>query len=322
MTWYNDFGWFELVLVVAFGALYAAFLRRNFIMARRLRSRGRSAWVKFTLRGTYFLLALLALLGPMFGAAQREVKVVGKDVYLAVDLSRSMDAIDIQPTRLAKVKFELKNMVSALNADRIGLIIFSSDAFVQCPLTYDQNALTLFIETLNTGLVPNTGTNFAPALQMAIEKHLDPNNTTLRNQAKVIVLISDGEDFTSKYNAAVDRIEDAGIRLFTLGVGTQAGSPIPTARGMKTDRDGREVTTRLQPDALRALARETGGEYFEITDQVNETRQLIRAIQSIEGELRDTRFVDVAANKYFYFLLAALALILVDALFTIKIIRF
>lgn len=321
MTWYNDFGLFELLLVVAFGVLYAAFLRRNAVMARRLRSRGRSAWVKFTLRAVYFALLVVALLGPMFGAARREVQAVGKDIYLAVDLSRSMDAVDVQPTRLAKVKFELKNMADALSGDRIGLIIFSSDAFVQCPLTYDQNALTLFIETLNTDLVPSTGTDFGPPLEMAIDKHLDPENTTVRNQAKVIVLISDGEDFGEDYDDEVRRIEEAGIRLFTLGVGTQAGSTIPTAAGPKTDREGRPITTRLQPDALRELARRTDGDYYEITDRVNETRQLVRAVQTIEGELRDTRFVDASANKYFYFLVAALALIVVDALFTVRVIR-
>ncbi len=118
----------------------------------------------------------MALLGPAFGEARREVQSVGKDIFLAIDLSQSMNANDVQPTRLEKMKFELKNIVGTFTSDRIGLIIFSSEAFMQCPLTYDQNALNIFIETLHSGLVPNTGTDFGPPLKMALEKLNDENS--------------------------------------------------------------------------------------------------------------------------------------------------
>ena len=320
MTWYNAFGLLELLMLAVFLLLYVAFLRRNFVMSRRLRSKSRSVWVKFFVRSLYFALLIIALLGPSFGAAQREVEAVGKDIYVAVDLSQSMDAIDIQPSRLAKVKFELRNLVDAFASDRIGLIIFSSEAFIQCPLTFDHNALSIFIETLNTSLVPNTGTNFGAPLEVAMEK-LKEEDEAVPNQSKIILLISDGEDFGENTSRAASDVEQAGIKLFTLGIGTPQGSPIPTRRGYKTGPDGSQVITKLDAGSLRDLADQTDGEYFEITDRVNETKQLISAIQEIEGQVRDTRFVDVQANKYFYFLLAALALMVLDGLFTVKIIQ-
>ena len=97
-----------------------------------------------------------------FGETTKEVKSMEKDVFICVDLSQSMNAFDIQPSRIERVKFELKNIIEAFNSDRKGLIMFSNEAFMQCPLTYDNNALALFIQTLNTSLVPNTGTDFAP----------------------------------------------------------------------------------------------------------------------------------------------------------------
>ncbi|SDK18081.1 Ca-activated chloride channel family protein [Catalinimonas alkaloidigena] len=320
MTWYHAFGLTELLMLAVFLLLYVAFLRRNFVMSRRLRSKSRSVWVKFFVRSLYFALMIIALLGPSFGAAQREVEAVGKDIYVAVDLSQSMDAIDIQPSRLAKVKFELRNLVDAFASDRIGLIIFSSEAFIQCPLTFDHNALSIFIETLNTSLVPNTGTNFGAPLEIAMEK-LEDEEGAAPNQSKIILLISDGEDFGENTRTIANDVEKADIKLFTLGVGTPQGSPIPTRRGYKVGPDGAQVITRLDDRSLRDLADQTDGEYFEITDRVNETKQLIGAIQEIEGQVRDTRFVDVQANKYFYFLLAALVLMVLDGLFTVKIIQ-
>src|SRR5688572_6722066 len=114
---------------------------------------------------------------------------------ICVDLSKSMDAYDIQPTRLEKIKHEMKKLVDAFNSDRIGVIIFGSEAFVQCPLTYDQNALGIFIETMNTGLVPVAGTDFGPPLRLALKKLQDEAENAAQAKSKVIILISDGEDF-------------------------------------------------------------------------------------------------------------------------------
>lgn len=240
---------------------------------------------------------------------------------VVLDLSESMNAFDIAPTRLEKVKFELKNIVEAFSSDRIGIVIFSSEAFMQCPLTYDQNALFLFIETLHTGLVPNTGTDFGPGLGMALDKLEDNEGSSIQQKSKVIILVSDGEDFGDETTSMADKIKERGIRLFTLGIGTERGSKIRTRQGFKKDNNGRDVVSKLNDRSLKSLAASTGGQYFEINETHNDVSRLINTIGSIEGEVRDTRQVDVSANKYYYFLGFALFLLLLDGLITMRTIK-
>ena len=319
MTWYQSLSFTEYLFIGLFILLYLLYITRTVQLARRLHTTARSVTLKFLLRSLYFALIIMALLGPSFGASKKEIKAVGKDIYIAVDLSQSMDATDIQPSRLERVKFELQNLVNAFNSDRIGLIIFSSEAFIQCPLTYDQSALSLFIQTLNTNLVPNAGTDFGPPLQMALDRHLDEENTTSQNHAKIIILISDGEDFGEETGDVIGDIENNGIRLFTLGVGTTEGSRIPLGKGgFKKDREGMTVMTKLNSIDLQKLAKKADGDYFEINNRINEVPRLISSIAGIEGQLRDKREIDVSANKYYYFLIVALALIVLDTLITVR----
>lgn len=318
MTWYNSFSGYEILVIAIFIVIYVAFLYRMFRIGKILKISYRALIVKTILRSLYFTLLIVALLGPSFGDTSREVKAIGKDIMICVDLSESMNANDIQPTRLEKIKFELKNLVDAFNSDRIGLIIFSSEAFMQCPLTYDQGALNLFIETLGTGLVPNAGTDFGPPIKMALEKLSGDEATSVQQKSKIIILFSDGEDFGENTLNEVTKIEESGIKLFTFGVGTESGSRIRTNYGFKTDKNGREVFTKLNSKDLKTLAIKTGGKYFEINEGGNDIERLINAINGIEGELKDSRVIDVSSNKYYYFIALALVLICVDLLVGLK----
>ena len=321
MDWLYGLSTFDKILIAVFIVAYGLYFLRLFNISRRLKTRFGGFSFKFILRTLYFALLIIVLMGPSFGESKREVKSVGKDIFLLVDLSESMEATDVQPSRLAKVKFELKNIVEAFSSDRIGIVIFSSEAFMQAPLTYDQNALNLFIETLNTGLVPNAGTDFAPPLRMALEKLQDDDSPVTQQKPKIIVLISDGEDFGEDTGEVVDEIETAGIRLFTLGVGTETGSKIRTRTGFKKDREGNDVVTRLESRSLRQIASDTEGKYFEINATRNDVARLINTINSIEGEVRDTRQIDVSANRFYYFLIAAMGLILLDIFTSFKTVR-
>lgn len=316
--WFRDLGWWGWSVIGIFVVLYGLYIARVVQIGRSLGTPYGNIFIKTFLRTICFALLLVAFLGPSFGDAKREIQSVGKDIVICVDLSKSMDAFDVQPTRLEKVKYEMKRIVEAFNSDRIGVIIFSSEAFMQCPLTYDQNALNLFIETMNTTLVPSSGTDFAPPLRMALAKLEDDDVKSTQQKSKVIVLISDGEDFGEETSDIVQSIEDQDIKLFTLGVGTEKGSPIYAGRGYKTDRSGTTVVSKINPASMKSLAEKTGGQYFEINSSRNDVSKLINTINKIEGELRDARFVDVSANRYFYFLLAALILLLVDVLINIK----
>lgn len=321
VSWYRALGITELVFIALFVVLYSAYLIRIIRIANALRTPFMPVFIKLLLRTLAFMLLIIALLGPSFGAAKREVQSVGKDIMICVDLSKSMDAFDITPTRLEKVKYEMKKIVQAFNSDRIGIIIFSSEAFMQCPLTYDQNALSLFIETMNTGLVPSSGTDFAPPLRMAMDKLEQDNVRITQTTSKVIILISDGEDFGDETNAIAQQIESKGYKLFALGIGTESGGRIRSGTGFRTDRQGNVVVTKLNAKALQSLASKTGGRYFEINESRNDVARLINTINSIEGELMDARLIDVSANKYFYFLLLAVILLALDVLVHIRTIR-
>ncbi|UII26801.1 VWA domain-containing protein [Fulvivirga maritima] len=321
MNWLYSLTGLEMAFVLLFVIFYIAYIIRVVSIGRKLRTPFGQVFIKTVVRTVYFALLVIALMGPSFGETKREVKSVGKDIFVLVDLSQSMNATDIQPSRLEKVKFELKNIVEAFNSDRIGVIIFSSEAFMQAPLTFDQNALNLFIETLNTSLVPNAGTDFGPPLRMALDKLNNEDSPITQQKSKVIVLISDGEDFGEDTEEVINEIEDQNIKLFTLGVGTSRGSKLMEAGQYKKDNEGKDVLTRLDNRTLRQLAKETDGEYFEINETNNDVSRLINTINNIEGELRDTRQVDVSANRYYYFLAAALLLILLDVLVSIKTIK-
>ncbi len=324
VLWYRGFGITEIIFIGGFLFLYSIYVMRVQRIARRLKTPFRNVFIKLFFRTIYFTLFIVAVLGPSFGGSKKEVTSVGKDIMICVDLSKSMDAFDIQPSRLEKVKFELKKVVETFNSDRIGIIIFSSEAFMQCPLTYDQNALNLFIETMNSGLVPSSGTDFGPPLRMALTKLEEPEKSSAPSattKSKVILLISDGEDFGEETDDVIREIENKDIKLFTLGVGTEKGGNIHDGNSLKTNRQGLIVLTKLKSEQLIALAGKTGGQYFEINESNNDVSRLINTIGKIEGQLRDARYVDVTANKYFYFLAVASLLLLLDILVNIPTIR-
>ncbi|MBJ6116657.1 VWA domain-containing protein [Pontibacter sp. BT310] len=322
MTWYQTITLLEILFGALFFGLYAGYLWRVRRIAHFFGQRPHGVWVKFVLRHLYLILIVIAILGPSFGAMKKEIRTIGKDLYIAVDLSASMNATDVQPSRLEKSKQEIQRLITRFNSDRMGLMIFGDDAYIQSPLTYDQNALQLYTRTLNTNLLPNTGTNYEPVLQLALEKFGQLGNSPAAEQkARVLVLISDGEDFGDQVEQLAEQLREQNIRVFTLGVGTTEGSRIPVGNTYKRDNDGNIVTTKLNPEPLAKLAELTNGQYFEVNDRVSEISRLVSAINNIEGELRESKTIDVTANKYVYPLALALLLILLDALLTIKIVR-
>jgi Ca-activated chloride channel family protein len=321
VLWYREIGLTEIIFAGIFIGLYALYIIRVARVGKRLGTPYGTVFIKLILRTVYFALFMIAILGPSFGGSKKEVKSVGKDIMICVDLSKSMDAFDIQPTRLEKTKYEMKRLANAFSSDRLGVIIFSSEAFMQCPLTYDQNALNLFIETMNTSLVPSSGTDFGPPLEMAIKKLTEEKNSTAGSKSKVILLISDGEDFGEETDEVINDVEKNDINVFTLGVGTEKGGRIYAGNGIKKDKNGNVIVSRLNSAALRSIANKTGGQYFEINETKNDVSRLINTIGKIEGELRDARIVDVTANKYYYFLIAGLVLIALDVLTNIKTVR-
>ena len=321
MNFQQDIGIFELSLVSLFLMFYFLYLVRIYKINQQIKVNLKAVFMKFILRVTFFTLLIISLLGPNFGIKEEKVEVVGKDIMIAVDLSESMNANDIQPSRIEKVKFEIKKIVDEFSGDRIGIIMFSGEAFVQCPLTYDKNALNLFVETLNTGLVPNSGTDFGPPLELGLSKLQDENSGDNDFKSKIIILFSDGEDFGEDTDQSIEKIKENSLKLFSVGIGTDEGSKILDDFGnFKKDNEGNDVITKLNSSSLRETADKTGGKYYEISKNKNEINQMITEIKNIKGDIIDQQTSNISENKYFYFLLIALVLVAIDFIFVSKII--
>ena len=321
MNFQEDIGIFELSLVSLFFMFYFLYLVRIYKINQQIKVNLKAVFMKFILRVTFFTLLIISLLGPNFGIKEEKVEVVGKDIMIAVDLSESMNANDIQPSRIEKVKFEIKKIVDEFSGDRIGIIMFSGEAFVQCPLTYDKNALNLFVETLNTGLVPNSGTDFGPPLELGLSKLQDENSGDNDFKSKIIILFSDGEDFGEDTDQSIEKIKENSLKLFSVGIGTDEGSKILDDFGnFKKDNEGNDVITKLNSSSLRETADKTGGKYYEISKNKNEINQMITEIKNIKGGIIDQQTSNISENKYFYFLLIALVLVAIDFIFVSKII--
>jgi Ca-activated chloride channel homolog len=311
----SDFSIAEQWFLAIFFILYLIYFGRIFWIAKRLGTSARSSVLKFILRTVYFVLILLSLLNPSFGDMKGTSKAEGKDIFLLIDISKSMDATDIQPSRLEKAKFEINRFVSHFDKERVGLIVFSEDAFMLSPLTFDRNAINLFVPKINTNLLPEGGTNFTPALELALSKL---SKTKSKNQSKVIVMISDGENFGSENSSLISQIRQKDINFFAVGVGTTNGITLREGNSYKKDEDGNIVVTKLEVNSLKKIASKTGGKYLEISSISNSFNSLISDVEQVASNLIDERQVDVIANKYFYFLIIALFLLIIDVFFTVR----
>lgn len=323
LNWLYSWSQWETVLATAAALLYLGYVLRTIRLARPLAQSGwRVSW-KVLPRLLAFGLLLVALLGPAYGLTQRAVRTAGKDLWLLVDLSRSMDADDVAPSRLQKAKAELAELVRRFPADRIGLIVFGPEAYVHCPLTYDQDALLLLLGTLDTRLVPTGPTDLAQPLRLALTRATasTPDSAGTPPRAAALVLVSDGEDFGDNQEAVVRELARSGQRLFTVGVGTAAGGRIPRPGGYLRNAQRKPVVSRLQAAPLRRLAEATGGIYVELTDRRDEMPLLLRTLTRLEGQTQQVRSVTVADNRYAYPLAAALLLLALDVVLTVTVIK-
>lgn len=325
---YPDFG---LALGTALLAvlLLALHWRRGWRLARALgQGAGRLGW-KLPLRLLAGAGLLLAGLGPAVGVSQQAVRTTGQDVWLLVDVSRSMDAADVAPTRLLRAQAELQRLAAQFPADRLGLVVFGAEAFVQCPLTYDQAALQTFISTLSTRLAAPGPTSLREPLELLLRR-LGPGPAAdagaaaagLAPRATAVVLVSDGEDFGENLEPAVQALARAGARVYAVGVGTAAGAilPGPNGRALR-DARGQPVRSRLREAPLLQLAAQTGGRYLALSDEQNGFPTLLTLLRNAPAPTQQVRTVPVANNRYQYPLAAALLLLAVDAAFAITVIR-
>lgn len=260
------------------------------------------------------VLLILAFVNPRIGTRLVEVKRQGVDIVVALDVSQSMRAQDISPSRLEKAKHEVAGFIQRLKGDRIGLVAFSGAAYLQCPLTTDYSAARMFLDVLDTGLIPVPGTAIAEALKTSINGFL-PGQTS----QKVIVLITDGEDHESRVQTTAKDAAEKGIIIFTVGMGNTEGEPIPMVNeqgqniGYKKDEGGQIIVSRLNEDLLTEIADITGGTYYRGTPGESELDKIYDKIFGMEkGEIEAREFTDFE-DRFQWFLLPGLICFLVEA---------
>ncbi|MFV1987722.1 MAG: VWA domain-containing protein [Gemmatimonadota bacterium] len=272
------------------------------------------AW-KTTLVVVALGLSVFALARPQFGTRIETVRREGMDIVVALDLSESMLAEDIAPNRLERSKLEIQRLIARLDGDRIGLVAFAGQAFVQSPLTSDYGAARLFLNAMETDLIPVQGTDIGAALGEALDSFGDESL-----EHRVIVLVTDGEDHEGRIDDVIARAVDTGVRVYTVGIGSSEGVPIPrfdergVRQGFKRDEEGSVVTTRLEEATLRRIAQETGGRLYRSTPEASELTGLVDELESLGGREIDSREITQFEEQFQIFLGLAIALLFVEGL--------
>lgn len=254
----------------------------------------------------------VGLVNPKVGTRLETVKREGVDIVFALDVSKSMLAADVRPNRLEKSKQLVSRTLDKLVSDRVGMIIYAGSAYPQLPITTDYSAARLFLKTVDTDIIPSQGTAIADAIDMATGYYDDEEQKN-----RVLVIITDGEDHEEGISEAVEKAREMGIKIFTVGVGTDRGAPIPDMRngynvGYKKDRNGEVVVSKLNTDVLRQIAKETDGAYVNGTNTREVVDFLMESISEMEKkEFEATVFSDYE-DQFQWFLGLALLLLILD----------
>ncbi len=253
-------------------------------------------FIYLVLSSVSLIMISVGIMAPQFGKKSVEVKKKGVDIIVALDVSKSMLAQDIMPSRLERAKLELSNLLSMLKGDRFGVVLFAGQAFMQVPLTTDYDAAKLFLRDVGVDSVPVQGTNFGSAFQLAKEMFL---NNQLNSGARVILILTDGEDHEGNYEQLVDELRSLNIRVYAIGIGTLTGEPVPenieSKRSYKKDRSGQVVVSRLNEGILKKITASTGGIYVQGNN--NEI-----GIPLIADELRKLKKGEIATKEIYDFL--------------------
>ncbi len=266
---------------------------------------------KNLLRLLVLALAILALARPQWGFKWEEVKQRGLSIIVALDTSKSMLAQDIKPNRLQQAKWGVRDLVKELRGDRIGLVAFAGDAFLQCPATIDYAAFLMMLDDVYPGIVPVGGTDLFQALETSIESFEKMEESA---SDKVVILISDGEGHTGDPLTLLPRLKEEEIRIFAIGVGTIEGDMIETSDGLVKDQDGNVIKSHLNEGMLERIAFETGGFYVRSAPgDFGLERIYQQGIAELQREEREARMSKSWTERFQWFLAAAILLLIIEA---------
>ena len=272
---------------------------------------------KSTLKLIVFLLGLslliLGLVNPKIGTKLETVKREGVDIVFAVDVSKSMLAEDIAPNRMEKSKRLVSEIINQLASDRIGIIAYAAQAYPQLPITTDYGAAKMFLQGMNTNMLSSQGTAIDQAIDLAATFYDDAEQTN-----RVLFIISDGEDHSDgSASAAVDKAVEQGIKVYTIGVGTEKGGPIPLKRNgivesLKKDAQGEVVITKLNQDVLEDIADDGNGEYIDGSNTENAVNYIKEKLTQMDKKEFESKQFSEYKDQFQWFLAGGLFLLFLD----------
>lgn len=273
---------------------------------------------KPVLRFTLFIIGITALIlawaDPQIGSRLEEVKREGVDVIIALDVSNSMRAEDLQPNRLERAKQIISRLIDKLENDRIGMIVFAGQAYVQLPITTDYAAAKLFLSTIETNMVPTQGTAIGAAIDLALKSY-----TGNDNKHKSLIIITDGENHEDDAIESAREAAAQGVVIHTIGMGSPDGTPIPVGRGNGTadflkDNEGNTVVTRLDEITLQKIAAEARGTYIHSTASDDGLNTILNQIGKMEKKTFGTKQYTDYEDRFQYFLAIALLCLLAESM--------
>jgi Ca-activated chloride channel family protein len=265
----------------------------------------------------FMFFVLLALVRPQWGTKLETVRRTGVDIVVALDTSLSMDTQDVVPGRLEKAKHEIRALIDALQGDRVGLVVFAGTSLVNCPLTIDQNAVKLFLDVVDTQVIPRPGTNIGDAIRKGIQV-FDARD----RRHKVMILVTDGESLEGDPQVAAEEAKQAGVVIYSIGVGTAAGEPIPlrddrgNITGYKKDEAGSVVVSRLDEESLRQVSSATGGQYYRATPAEEEVEKIVQTVSGMDKKEFESKVYLTYVDRFQIPLGIALFFIFMESLIT------
>jgi Ca-activated chloride channel homolog len=314
MNWGRAFTLNDYLYLVIFMVIYTIYFLRLRYIAKKLKTSSNASLIKFILRSVYMGLMSLALLGPSFGVTEKEAMAVGKEIYLSFDLSASMNANDLEPSRLDKGKNDILALVDKFEFNKIGLIIFNSTADIYAPLTFDHERIKSLILNLKTSMLPSGSTDYNAVFKLIVEKFKN------RSGLKIAVVVTDGESHVNVDEDILKEIKNNNIQMIFLGIGNTSGSKIPMFNGFKKDSKGAEIISKLDIKNIASICNQTNGAYFIISPNQNELSRLKTYISELKDSSKNTSTA-ITYNKYIYFLIPAFLLIIFDFLITVNVLK-
>lgn len=274
--------------------------------------------LKFALYLIAFTLVIIALANPQIGSKMEKSKRVGSDIIIAIDISNSMLAEDIQPNRLTRAKMAINNLVNKLEGDRLGIIVFAGQAYTQLPVTSDYGAAKMFLNTVSTDFINTQGTSISAAIDLATES-FKAIHKEKKDKSKALIIITDGEDHEEGALESAKTASEDGIAIYTIGMGLEKGGPIPVYSngrkvGHKKDKDGITVITKLNEQILVQIAKAGNGVYTRASNSNVGLNEIFTQINKLDKQDIETRSFKDYTSWFQIFVGLAIFFLLLDLL--------